>query len=71
MESSAEQITDILERLEHSGWSIGNYTVASRGAGLVWVVSGRNGNKTIWVEANNELEAWKRAEKEALALDCG
>jgi hypothetical protein len=47
MPENAETIEEMLLDLHRSGWSIGSTAFATPATGLVWVVSGRNGENVI------------------------
>jgi hypothetical protein len=54
-------------RLHRFGWSIGD-TAGSTPDGLVWLVSGSNGENLVRAEGRTRDEAWRNAEIEALGL---
>jgi hypothetical protein len=57
-----------LAQLHRAGWSIGDSALATDGGGLVWVVSGSNGENLIRVEGPMCAVAWHRAAEQARAL---
>jgi hypothetical protein len=59
---------EALARLHRAGWSIGDAAVAVEGGGLVWVVSGHNGENLIRAEGPTRDEAWVRAVEQARGL---
>lgn len=57
-----------LARLRRAGWSLGQWSVYTDDGGLVWVVSGTNGENAIWAEGATLAEAWGRAVDQARSL---
>jgi hypothetical protein len=58
---------DPLALLHRSGWSIGD-TAFHGSDGLVWVVTGSNGENLIRAEGVTRAEAWHRAVEQAAAV---
>ena len=54
-------------RLHGSGWSIGE-TAVHGPAGIVWIVSGTNGENVIEARGASQTEAWARAVEQARAV---
>ena len=59
---------DAVAQLHRSGWSIGSTAFATDDVGLVWLVSGHNGENLIGAEGATELEAWWAAADQARSL---
>ena len=59
---------EALDRLHRAGWSIGDTAFDDRAGGLVWIVSGHNGENLIRAEGTIRDEAWGRAVEQARAL---
>lgn len=57
-----------LARLHRAGWSIGDAAFAVEGGGLVWIVSGHNGENLIRAEGPTRDVAWVRAVEQARGL---
>jgi hypothetical protein len=58
---------DSLIRLHRSGWTIGD-TTFSDGDGLVWLITGLNGENCIRAEGATQAEAWHKAVEQAAAV---
>ena len=65
MTDAAEQITEAIERLHRSGWSIGSVAFHNGAGGLLWLVTGSNGENLIRAEGVTEPEAWLDAIEQA------
>jgi hypothetical protein len=63
-----DRIEDALGQLHRVGWSIGSTAFHSTGGGLVWLVSGLNGENLIRAEGATETEAWVEAVGQARAV---
>jgi hypothetical protein len=63
-----EAITNALDQLHRAGWSIGSTAFGSTAGGLVWVVSGVNGENGIRAEGATEGEAWRGPLEQARTL---
>jgi hypothetical protein len=59
---------EALARLHRAGRSIGDAAFAVEGGGLVWIVSGRNGENLIRAEGPTRDGAWGRAVEQARSL---
>ena len=59
---------DALGQLHRAGWSIGSTAFAGEGRGLVWLVTGLNGENVIRAEGATEAEAWVEAVGQARAV---
>jgi hypothetical protein len=68
MTANAEDITEAFDRLKRAGWSIGEAARLSRDGGLVWLVSGRNGENVIRAEGASQAAAWREAVGQARAV---
>jgi hypothetical protein len=66
--SIAEQVAELINRLDRSGWFMGDFAEIGSEGGLVWWVVGVNGPQTIKVEGESQLAAWKLAESKARDL---
>jgi hypothetical protein len=53
--------------LHRAGWSIGDTAFAGPG-GVVWLVYGTKGGHELRAEALGQVEAWRRACRQAEAL---
>jgi hypothetical protein len=62
------EVVELIDGLRRSGWSIG-HTAFAGPAGLIWIVSGINGENRIVAEGATEVEAWRAACEQARA--CG
>lgn len=61
---------DAVKQLHQAGWNIGSAAFTDRaGEGLVWIVSGSNGENQIRAEGATAAEAWTAAIDQARA--CG
>jgi hypothetical protein len=63
-----EAMADALDQLHRAGWSIGSAGFAISAGGLVWVVSGHNGENAIRAEGLTEGQAWRGAREQARTL---
>jgi hypothetical protein len=54
--------------LHRSGWSIGDAAFHDGAGGLLWLVSGANGENLIRAEGSTRSEAWGRALDQARGL---
>jgi hypothetical protein len=59
---------EYLDRLHRAGWSLGDTAFHAVGGGLVWVVSGRNGENQLRAEGAISAEAWEQAVEQARSL---
>ena len=59
---------EALDRLHRAGWSIGDVAYHDGAGGLVWLVSGSNGENLIRAEGATRDEAWDQAVEQARAL---
>jgi hypothetical protein len=59
---------EALARLHRAGWSIGDAAFAVVGRGLVWIVSGHNGENLIRAEGPTRDGTWVRAVEQAWGL---
>jgi len=62
------EIDDLLNELHRAGWSLGDTAFHAVGGGLVWVVSGTNGENQIRAEGATSAEAWRGAIEQARSL---
>jgi hypothetical protein len=51
--------------LKRAGWSVGEIAFTDESGGLVWVVSGHNGENLIHAAGATRDEAWRRALEQA------
>ncbi|MDE2104703.1 MAG: hypothetical protein KGL39_46130 [Patescibacteria group bacterium] len=58
------EVPELIRALNRAGWSIGHTAFAVL-SGLVWLVSGTNGENRIAAEGATELEAWQAACEQA------
>ena len=65
--TDTDELAEAINRLHRSGWSIGDAAFAGQG-GMIWVVTGRNGENLLRAEGPTEVSAWRRALDEARAL---
>jgi hypothetical protein len=61
----AEVIAEAVRRFHRSGWSVGDTEFAAEGGGLVWVVSGVNGENRVEGRGATASEAWRSALEQA------
>jgi hypothetical protein len=61
-------IVEAFDHLKRSGWSVGVAGLATEGGGIVWVVSGHNGENVIRAEGRTEAAAWRAAVDQARAV---
>lgn len=67
--ASANVMTDeIFANLQEAGWSVEVTAFHSVAGGLVWVVSGHNGENFIRAEGPSETAAWRAASDQAKAV---
>lgn len=59
---------EIMDALNHAGWSIGVTAFHSTTRGLVWIVSGHNGENLLRAEGPTEAAAWRAALDQAGAV---
>jgi hypothetical protein len=64
----ADPIDEALDRLHRAGWSIGDVAFRDGAGGLLWIVSGSNGENLIRAEGATRSEAWIRAVEQARSL---
>ena len=57
-----------LASLHRAGWTIGDAAFGGIGPGLVWLVSGSNGENLIRAQGATRDEAWDRAVEQARSL---
>jgi hypothetical protein len=57
-----------LDRLNRSGWCVGETGFHVPGVGLAWLVVGTNGENKIRAEGRTASEAWHRALEQAAAV---
>jgi hypothetical protein len=70
--AAADDIAEAFGRLHRAGWSIGSTAFATEAEGVVWVVSGVNGENAIRAEGPTEAAAWRVAVDQARSLGmCG
>jgi hypothetical protein len=70
--AAADDIAEAFGRLHRAGWSIGSTAFATDAGGVVWVVSGVNGENAIRAEGPTEAAAWRAAVAQARSLGmCG
>ncbi len=70
MPTIAEQVAELIDRLDRSGWAMGDFADINSSDGLVWRVVGVHviRKDAIKVEAECQLAAWKEAESRARDL---
>jgi len=61
-------IDEAIAILHRSGWSIGDVAFHDGAGGLLWLVSGSNGENLIRAEGPTRSEAWIRAVDQARSL---
>jgi len=59
---------EALQHLHSAGWSIGSAAFAAVAGGLVWVVSGKNGENFIRTEGATDADAWRGAVGQARSV---
>jgi hypothetical protein len=57
-----------LASLHQAGWTSGDTAFLGADSGIVWLVSGRNGENLIRAEGATRDEAWHRAVEQARSL---
>jgi hypothetical protein len=67
MASDADPVGECLDQLRRAGWSVGDAAFTG-GEGLVWVVTGSNGENLIRAEGPTRAAAWIAACGQARAL---
>jgi hypothetical protein len=68
--TDAADSADFYTRLRRAGWSIGSAAFHAA-SGLVWVVTGSNGENVIRAEGATDTEAWWRACQKAASMLLG
>jgi hypothetical protein len=63
-----DPIAEALGQLHRAGWSIGDAAVRDGAGGLLWIVTGSNGENLIRAEGPTRSEAWIRAVDQARGL---
>jgi hypothetical protein len=64
----SDPISDAFHQLHGAGWSIGDVGFHDGAGGLLWIVSGSNGENLIRAEGSTRAEAWIRAVEQARSL---
>src|SRR5689334_19960144 len=60
-------VEESMGQLHRAGWSVGDVAFEAEGGGLVWVVSGSNGENLIHASGPTPAVAWHRAAEQARA----
>jgi hypothetical protein len=68
MSDEPQLIADALTRLRRAGWSVGDTAFHAEGDGLVWLVTGHNGENQIEGRGATAAEAWRSALEQARLL---
>jgi hypothetical protein len=63
-----DPIADAIRQLHRAGWSIGDVAAHDGAGGMLWIVSGSNGENLIRAEGSTRAEAWVRAVEQARTL---
>jgi hypothetical protein len=63
-----DPVCEHLAELHRAGWSVGDAAFVTDAGGLVWVVSGHNGENPIRAEGLTPAVAWRAACDQARAL---
>jgi hypothetical protein len=61
---AGDEIGDATDALRRAGWSVGDAAFTGPG-GLVWLVSGHNGENLIRAEEPTRADAWRAAVEQA------
>jgi hypothetical protein len=62
-----DPVGECLDELRRAGWSVGDAAFTGEG-GLVWVVTGSNGENLIRAEGATRADAWLAACEQAMSL---
>jgi hypothetical protein len=68
MAGGVETILECVAELRRAGWSVGDTAFTTGSGGLVWVVSGHNGENLIRAEGPTSAAAWRSACDQARSL---
>jgi hypothetical protein len=68
MAGGVETILECVAELRRAGWNIGDTAFATDAGGVVWVVSGHNGENLIRAEGPTSAAAWRLAVDQARSL---